>query len=64
VSGGYDFLVMVEAESLLEISSLISDLASLDNVTQTATHVVLDTFKKMGVALQQEVQSERLAIIP
>jgi DNA-binding Lrp family transcriptional regulator len=64
VSGGYDFLVVVEAESLQEISILISDLASIENVNQTATHVVLDTYKKMGVSIGQDVQTERLAIIP
>jgi DNA-binding Lrp family transcriptional regulator len=64
VSGGYDFLVMVEAESLQGITGLVSDLASIENVNQTATRVVLDTFKQMGVSIGREVQSQRLAIIP
>jgi len=64
VSGNYDFLVVVEGESLQEISDLVSDLACIENVVKTATHVVLSTYKQVGVQVGQIQNRDRLAVIP
>lgn len=64
VSGNYDFLVMVEGESLQEISDFVSDIACVEHVTKTATHVVLNTYKQVGVEIGQIQNRDRLAVIP
>lgn len=66
VSGGYDFLVIVEGDSLEEISSFVSDkLASIDNVRSTATHFIMKKYKEKGILIGQSPKSEdRLAVSP
>ncbi len=65
VSGGYDFLVIVEGDSLEEISSFVSDkLASIDNVRSTATHFIMKKYKEKGILIGQPPKEERLAVSP
>lgn len=64
VSGHYDFLVVVEGNSLKEVSNFVSDLASIENVQKTATHVILNTYKKLGVKLDDPQNENRLAVSP
>ncbi len=64
VSGHYDFLVMVEGESLQEISDFVSDIACVEHVTKTATHVVLNTYKQVGVEIGQITNKDRIAVMP
>ncbi len=65
VSGGYDFLVIVEGDSLEEISSFVSDkLASIDNVRSTATHFIMKKYKEKGILIGQVPPEERLAVSP
>lgn len=64
VSGNYDFLVMVEGESLQEISDFVSDIACVEHVTKTATHVVLNTYKQVGVEIGQIANKDRIAVMP
>jgi len=65
VSGGYDFLVIVEGDSLEEISSFVSDkLASIDNVRSTATHFIMKKYKEKGILIGQGPKEERLAVSP
>ncbi|NBV83150.1 Lrp/AsnC family transcriptional regulator [bacterium] len=65
VSGGYDFLVIVEGDSLEEISSFVSDkLASIDNVRSTATHFIMKKYKEKGILIGQAPQEERLVVSP
>lgn len=66
ISGGYDFLVTVEGDSLEEISSFVSDkLASIDNVRSTATLFIMKKYKEKGILIGgQNREEERLAIAP
>lgn len=64
VSGAYDFLLIVEASNLSEISKIISDLASMPSVTNTVTHFTLKKYKQMGVVLTKNKSQSRLAIVP
>ncbi|NBV41513.1 Lrp/AsnC family transcriptional regulator [bacterium] len=65
VSGGYDFLVIVEGDSLEEISSFVSDkLASIDNVRSTATHFIMKKYKEKGIVIGKQNREERLAVSP
>ncbi len=65
ISGDYDFLVIVEGDSLQEISSFVSDkLASIENVRSTATHFILKKYKEYGVVFESELPPQRLAVSP
>jgi DNA-binding Lrp family transcriptional regulator len=65
ISGDYDFLVIVEGDSLQEISAFVSDkLASIENVRSTRTHFILKKYKEHGVLFDSERPVERLAVSP
>jgi DNA-binding Lrp family transcriptional regulator len=63
ISGQYDFLLIVEGDSLEEISRFVSDkLASIENVQSTATHFIMRTYKEKSVLIDSDEAVERLAI--
>lgn len=65
VSGAYDLSVLVEARTLKELAFFVAEkLATLENVTGTATHFVLKRYKQDGVIFEEEEEAERLAISP
>lgn len=65
ISGNFDFLVIVEGDSLQEISSFVSDkLASIENVRSIGTHFILKKYKENGVLFEQEELADRLAVMP
>ncbi|MCI1903769.1 MAG: Lrp/AsnC family transcriptional regulator [Enterococcaceae bacterium] len=60
MSGGYDFLVMLQGRSLKDISMFISsNLASIPEVQSTTTHFVLSKYKSGGIDLDQGLQKDR-----
>lgn len=65
ISGAYDFLLIVEGDSLEEISSFVSDkLASTDNVRSTSTHFIMKKYKERGILIGEQDFPERLAVMP
>ncbi|MGE5529541.1 MAG: Lrp/AsnC family transcriptional regulator [Patescibacteria group bacterium] len=65
MSGAYDLCVQVTAPNLKELARFVSEkLATLENVTSTATHFVLKRYKQEGVLFEDEERQERLAISP
>ena len=65
MSGAYDLSVLVEARTLKELAFFVAEkLATLENVTSTATHFVLKRYKQDGVIFEEEEEAERLAISP
>lgn len=65
VSGNYDFLMLVEANSVREISRFVSEkVAPVPEVTQTVTHFVMETYKEHGVTMGDGPDDERLSITP
>ena len=65
MSGGYDLLVVVEARSLREAASFVSEkLATIQGVISTATHFMLKPYKEQGILMTQDTNDERLAITP
>ena len=64
-SGGYDLLVLVEANDLREVARFVSEkLSSLDGVLSTATHFKLKTYKENGFLFEPEPETDRLAVSP
>ena len=65
MSGAYDLLIFVEGHSLRDVAQFVAEkLATLEGVTSTATHFMLKTYKKQGVLMDGEEESERLKVSP
>ena len=63
MSGAYDLLVLVEAKTLKELASFVSEkLSTLEMVTGTATSFVLKRYKEAGVIFEGEKSDQRLVI--
>lgn len=65
MSGGYDFMVMLEGRTLKDTSKFISEkLSTLDPVISTATHFVLKKYKEHGTVFEQTRADERMLVTP
>ena len=65
ISGGFDLLILVEANSLLEVARFVSEkLSSMDGVLSTATHFRLKTYKQNGLLFDEEESDERISVAP
>lgn len=64
MSGGYDFMVLIEGNSLKQVSFFVTQrLSTIDGVLSTATHFVLKKYKDDGVIMDTE-PDERLKVTP
>lgn len=60
MSGGFDLAVYIEGKSLKDVAVFVArKLSALEDVTATATHFVLSTFKENGVIFGKTVKDER-----
>ena len=65
MSGSYDLLVLVEAQTLKELAAFVAGkLSPLEMVTGTATSFVLKRYKEEGVVFENEDADHRLVISP
>ena len=64
MSGGFDFMVMIEGKSMKEVARFVFEkLSTLDYVNQTSTHFVLKKFKDHGVDLNGDSKvDERIMV--
>lgn len=63
MSGGFDFMVLIEGRSMKEIARFVFDkLSTLDTVQSTSTHFVLKKYKDHGVDLYKEKKDERMMV--
>lgn len=64
MSGGYDFMVIVNGRSMKEVSSFVfNKLATIDYVNSTATHFVLKKYKDHGIQLQDKPTDKRTNVV-
>lgn len=65
LSGGYDFLIRVKAQSMKAVSQFVFEkLSTLESVTGTATHFILKKYKDHGVLMEERgKQGGRSAVI-
>lgn len=64
MSGGYDFLVIVNGKSMKEVSSFVFNrLAAIDYVNSTATHFVLKKYKDHGIKVQDKPFDKRTNVV-
>lgn len=65
ISGDYDFLMVVEGDSMNEVSHFISEkVAPVPEITQTVTHYVMETYKERGIDFGDGDDDDRLSISP
>lgn len=63
MSGSYDLLVLVEAETLKDLAMFVCEkLSSLETVSNTSTSFVLKRYKKDGVIFAEDNTDNRLAV--
>lgn len=60
MSGGFDLALFVEGESMRDVALFVAEkLATMDGVTSTATHFVLQTYKDNDVIFAQDHADQR-----
>lgn len=60
MSGGFDLALFVEGESMRDVALFVAEkLATMDGVTSTATHFVLQTYKDNDVIFEQDHADQR-----
>ena len=61
ISGGFDFLVMLEGKTMRDVAQFVSDkLSPMDSVLSTATHFILKKYKDHGSIMAHESKDERM----
>lgn len=61
VTGSYDLQLIVCGRTMQEVSEFVSgQIASLDSIRETVTHIVMKTYKEYGCELQRSEGVERL----
>ena len=65
ISGGFDFMVILEGKTLREIAQFASDkLSTLDSVLSTKTNFILKKYKDHGTIMAEPKKDERILMIP
>lgn len=65
ISGGFDFMVLIEEKSMRAVSQFVSEkLSTIEEVSGTATHFVLKRYKLHGTVLGEEKTDERMLVTP
>lgn len=65
ISGGFDFMVILEGKTLREISEFVSaKLSPLESILSTKTNFVLKKYKDHGTVMQDGHKDEREFILP
>ncbi len=66
ISGGFDFLIVVEGESLQDVAMFVSErLSTLEYINSISTHFLLKKYKENGsILVGEEKKDERELITP
>jgi DNA-binding Lrp family transcriptional regulator len=65
VSGKYDFLILVEGNSMRSVADFIADkLAVIPNIRSQSSHFLLKKYKEMGAVLMDSPTLERIPVSP
>ncbi|MGI6093924.1 MAG: Lrp/AsnC family transcriptional regulator [Lachnospiraceae bacterium] len=65
MSGAYDFLVQMHGRNIKDIAMFVSEnLASMEEVSSTATHFMLTKYKEQGVTFVKRKHDGRMVITP
>ncbi|KAA9300381.1 MULTISPECIES: Lrp/AsnC family transcriptional regulator [Aerococcus] len=62
-SGAYDYMLLTKRAPMQQISRFVNKLASIDEVSGTATHIVMNRYKDHGTIFESKLKDgERLVI--
>ena len=65
VSGGFDLSVLIVGDNMRDLANFVAQkLAALEEVSGTATHFLLKSYKEDGEILGGEDDVHRLPIVP
>lgn len=65
MSGAYDLMVMIEGNTLQEVSQFVAmKLSTIEGVISTTTHFMLKKYKEAGVIIEDQEEDRRLVVTP
>ena len=65
ISGGFDFMVMIEGKTMRDVAQFVSDkLSPIESVLSTATHFILKKYKDHGSTMVHTTEDERMLVPP
>ncbi len=60
MSGAYDLAVLVECRTMRDVAVFVAEqLATIEGVTATATHFIMERYKDWGVTFEQDKEDLR-----
>ena len=63
ISGGFDFMVILEGKTLREVAQFVSDkLSTLEAVLSTKTNFILKKYKDHGTVIKESKKDERMLV--
>ena len=61
MTGTYDLQLLVTGKNIQEVSRFVSEhVAPMDRIRETATHIIMKSYKENGNTLFEQQESERL----
>lgn len=61
ISGGFDFMVILEGKTLREVSQFVSEkLSPIESVLSTKTNFILKKYKDHGTVMTEPTKDERI----
>ncbi|OEH94028.1 Lrp/AsnC family transcriptional regulator [Bacillus solimangrovi] len=65
MSGAYDLSVIIEGETLHQVSRFVSEkLSTLDSVLSTTTHFIMKKYKHDGTIFEEKDKDHRIVVSP
>lgn len=61
ITGTYDLQILVTGKNMQEVSRFVSEhVAPMDRIRETATHIIMKSYKENGNTLFEQQEAERL----
>ena len=65
ITGTYDLQLIVTGKNMQEVSRFVSEhVAPMDRIRETATHIIMKSYKENGNTLFEQPEKERLPYSP
>jgi len=65
MTGTYDLQLLVTGKNMQEVSRFVSEhVAPMDRIRETATHIIMKSYKENGNTLFEQTEPERLPYSP
>jgi DNA-binding Lrp family transcriptional regulator len=65
ITGTYDLQLIVTGKNMQDVSRFVSEhVAPMDRIRETATHIIMKSYKENGNAFFEQPEPERLPISP